>query len=63
MKDLPNDYLVMLARVRASNRGATPAEVQRNVEALQTEYPERIRYIGFRYVYNDLYSTIATQTM
>ena len=63
MKDLPNDYLVMLARIRASNRGATPAEVQRNVMALETDYPERIRYIGFRYVYNELYSTKAVETL
>ena len=27
------DWLVMLARVKASNRGASPAEVQRNVES------------------------------
>ena len=63
MKDIPNDYLVMLARVRASNRGAVPAEVQRNVMALETEYPERIRYVGFRYVYNELYSTKASELM
>lgn len=63
MKDLMNDYLVMLARTRASARGATPLEVQRNVAKYETDYPERIRYIGFRYVFNDLYSTHATRTM
>jgi len=30
------DYAIMLARTKARNRGATPAEVQRNVALFET---------------------------
>ena len=31
-----NDYNIMVARVKASNRGATPNEIQSNVEMLKS---------------------------
>ena len=44
VKDIKGDYLVMLARVRASNRGATPSEVQANVMLFETDYPTTPRH-------------------
>ena len=62
VKDLPNDYLVMLARVRASNRGSTPSEIQANVMLFETDYPADPRHSGFTYR-DELYSTKAIETM
>ncbi len=44
------DYQIMLARVRAHKRGATPAEIQRNVAKLEQEpiYGLMVRYRPYR---------------
>lgn len=39
------DYLIMLVRVKASNRGATPTEIQSNVEQLKSQRDNVIRQI------------------
>jgi hypothetical protein len=34
-----NDAAIMLARTRAAGRGASPAEIQRNVQDLESDNP------------------------